>query len=538
MHGHIVLLVVVIIIGGLLRVWGIGYDLPFIYHPDEPVYIELSQRIFKTGDLNPHFFNYPSLFFYINALAYVPYYLVGYLLGQFASPTNILSPTVLAMGVVKSPMPTTVLLGRLVTVAFGVASIILMYLAGQSLYGRAVGLLSAAMLAVSPTNVWHNHWVTPDTFVTFFALTTFVASVLILRDGKIGHYALGGICVGLTASSKYNGALVILMVIIAHFLGYGKSGWKSHKLYLTFFLSILAFFMTTPFALLDLSAFVSDLRFEAQHYATGHAGMEGATLRWYLSYIWKTTGVASLFVVLEIVIGGIQDSRKTLLLAIFPIFYFVFINRFVVRNARTLMPLTPFLFMLSISFLMRLIRWLSECSHAIRWQPFLRVGLTALVLAFPAFNTTQIIHSLSQIKSREVARIWIEENLPLGTKIGLESYAPFVDPERFVVEGFVRIIDHPPSWYIDQGFDYVILSEGMYGRYYRDSEIYANEVGLYNEIIDNFTVVQEFTNNGHSILIMLVNHDESNESKIRFRTIEYRSLVYRTYLSMGNEDGG
>jgi hypothetical protein len=106
------------------------------------------------------------------------------------------------------------------------------------------------------------------------------------------------------------------------------------------------------------------------------------------------------------------------------------------------------------------------------------------------------------------------------------------------VEGFVRIIDHPPSWYIDQGFDYVILSEGMYGRYYRDSDIYANEVGLYNEIIDNFTVVQEFTNNGHSILIMLVNHDESNESKIRFRTIEYRSLVYRTYLSMGNEDGG
>jgi hypothetical protein len=54
-----------------LRIWGSGYDLPFIFHPDEPFNITVAQRIFKTGDLNP-LLHYPSLFFYINALATAP----------------------------------------------------------------------------------------------------------------------------------------------------------------------------------------------------------------------------------------------------------------------------------------------------------------------------------------------------------------------------------------------------------------------------------------------------------------------------------
>jgi hypothetical protein len=86
------LLVGVTLAAFLLRLWGINFGLPYLYHPDEPGYVTIAQNIFKTGDLNPHFFNYPSLFFYLNALAYMPYYLAGRLAGAFSSPADIAAP--------------------------------------------------------------------------------------------------------------------------------------------------------------------------------------------------------------------------------------------------------------------------------------------------------------------------------------------------------------------------------------------------------------------------------------------------------------
>src|SRR4051794_22854074 len=82
-----------------LRVWALNWGLPYLYEHDETDYVVISQKIFKTGDFNPHHFNYGSLFFYINALAYIPYYLVGWVGGVFHSTGDIAYPTKLAMGV-------------------------------------------------------------------------------------------------------------------------------------------------------------------------------------------------------------------------------------------------------------------------------------------------------------------------------------------------------------------------------------------------------------------------------------------------------
>ena len=109
----------------------------------------------------------------------------------------------------------------------------------------------------------------------------------------------------------------------------------------------LGFILTRPFALLDFPKFWTDMRYETQHYTTGHVGMEGDTLRWYLRYLWDTTAIISILAVIGIGWGVCKRSKNILLLAIFPVTYFVFISRFVVRNDRTIMPLIPFLFLLA-----------------------------------------------------------------------------------------------------------------------------------------------------------------------------------------------
>jgi hypothetical protein len=82
-------LIGLIALGLGLRVWGISFGLPYLYHPDEPVGAGVAINMVRTGDLNPHSFGYGSLFFYLNALAYGLYFVLGRLVGLFQTPTDL-----------------------------------------------------------------------------------------------------------------------------------------------------------------------------------------------------------------------------------------------------------------------------------------------------------------------------------------------------------------------------------------------------------------------------------------------------------------
>ena len=47
--------------GAAARIWGNDYGLPHTYHPDEGHIVNRAIR-FHGGDLDPQFFNWPSLY--------------------------------------------------------------------------------------------------------------------------------------------------------------------------------------------------------------------------------------------------------------------------------------------------------------------------------------------------------------------------------------------------------------------------------------------------------------------------------------------
>ncbi|MFC2084239.1 hypothetical protein ACFLS9_04205 [Bacteroidota bacterium] len=77
------LFALIILLAAGLRIWGIDYGLPYIYHPDEPGKVRIAQRMFKTGDLNPKYFSKPTFFIYLNTALYLPYYFIGKTIGKF-----------------------------------------------------------------------------------------------------------------------------------------------------------------------------------------------------------------------------------------------------------------------------------------------------------------------------------------------------------------------------------------------------------------------------------------------------------------------
>ena len=91
--------------------------------------------------------------------------------------------------------------------------------------------------------------------------------------------------------------------------------------------------------------------------------------------------------------------------------------------------------------------------------------------------------------------------MPLQTKIAVESYSPYVDPRRFQVQGFWKITEHPLNWYVDERFDYLVFSEGMFGRFYLEPYRYAEEVRRYELFFNNLEPVQIFVEGGYEVRV-------------------------------------
>jgi len=488
-----------------LRLWSIGYDLPYVFHPDEPAVIDAAMRIFKSGDLNPHFFNYPSLVFYLHAAGYALYYGFGRLVGTMSGPADVAGLSGVVMGATFAPDPTVVLIGRLISLVFGVATVFLVYLIGRRLTGRpAVGALAAALLAVFPHHIYHSRVITSDGPATFFVMLTFYAAVLIFREGRTRHYVVAAVAVGLTAAGKYNGGLVGLVLPVAHFLRTGPAGWRDIRLYLAVPLVAAAFLLAMPYALLDYPAFSEALIFEANHYAAGHDGMEGDTLRWYVNFLWTTMTILPVLALAQIGRGLLQRSRATILLASFPVAYFLFISRFIVRNDRTILPLLPFIFLLAAVLLVDLgdvIRRI-EAVRARRAAMVVLVAVVAVLLAMPA--RAIILNNIqreTEIYSGPVAGEWLVRNAPPGSRIALEPYGPYIDPALHDQRPFSQLIDHPPEWYRAEAFDYLVFSKRMYGRYYAQPALYPDQVARYDELFAAFELVQEFSSRTTEIRI-------------------------------------
>ncbi len=494
----------ILLLSLLVRVWSIDFGLPYLYHPDEPNKIAIAQNMFKTGDLNPHYFYKPTLFIYLNALAYIPYYSFGELLGVFNSPTDILPPVMLTMGVGLAPTPSAVLMGRLLTTVCATTSVFVVFLIGRQISAEAsVGLLAALLMSISITNVANSRFITENSFVVFFTLVATWASIHIYQRGETRDYIVAGIATGLALSSKYPGGVIGILPLVAHFINPKRKGFNDYRLYLTFIFIPIAFLVTTPFALLDYEKFLEDTLYEVGHYSTGHAGMEGNSLIWYLTYMWQTAGSIYILAVLGIILGIHSRSKDIIFLSIFPLAYFIFISSFAVRNDRTLLPMTPFMFLLAASFWVHLLNKAKELpSKTIRHLSiFATVCILGVSLVLSISLVVKNIIQRTAVDSRETARVWINDNLPLGAKIAIESYSPFVGSESFFVGAVGKIIDHEPEWYIENGFDYLVFSQGMYGRFYSDPEKYSAQISRYDTFFDRFTLERLFTDSRYEIRI-------------------------------------
>ena len=240
--------------------WGIWFGLPHDFaRPDEEKLIGAALGVFQ-GDLNPHFFLYPTLFIYVMAAVFAVLFAIERAAGLTVSQASFVAKSL-------ADPSTLHLTARLLAAAFGAATIPVLYSAARRLSSTRAALISSALLAVVFLHVRDSHFGSTDVPAAFLTICAFWAAAVCAASGVTPRrIAAAGLLSGLAASTKYNTALAVLPAIVV--IGSNirsRTVWRSVPLIALLFTGLgIGFLAGTPFALLDWRAFLAEFTIQGR----------------------------------------------------------------------------------------------------------------------------------------------------------------------------------------------------------------------------------------------------------------------------------
>jgi 4-amino-4-deoxy-L-arabinose transferase-like glycosyltransferase len=406
-------LALVLLAGLGLRLWGIAQGLPYAYNADENAhFVPGAIGLFGHG-LNPHYFVNPP------AYTYVLHAVFGVWFGGRAGVSSAFATH-----------PTEVfVVARATAAVVGTLAIGLLYLAGARLAGRAVGLLAAALMAVSFLPVFYAHLALNDVPTLAPIALSLWGTAGVLRRGWHVDYAVAGIGLGVACATKYTGGIVLLPLLGAAGVQLAEGRRRLAALgglALAGVLALAAFVVCNPFALLDFAAFRDGLSHQASA-AEDELGKLGLTQRsGHLYYLWTFTWGLGFVPLAAGALGALGtllwDRRLAVVLVPAPILYVLFMGTQERYFGRWLLPVFPIACILAAWAVVR------AAEVAGRRAPALRPALYALgAVLLLGQGIVYSMHSglvLSRSDTRNLARAWFVANVPPETKVVVEPAVP------------------------------------------------------------------------------------------------------------------
>ncbi len=485
----------------VIRIVNVRFGYPLQTHTDEPTLVKAALEIIKTGDLNPHNFQYPSLTIYLQALLFLFIQLPERVLGVQLFPVQWIDFFVYA---------------RVLNVFFSTATIYFVYEIGRRLFGAWAGFAAMLFLSVSSAHIMNAYFATVDTPAAFWPSVACLMAVLIYTnngESKLWHYLVGGLSVGLATSSKYTVFFSFLPILVAH--GYHAHRGKRwfNKYILASLLAVpVGFFVTMPYALLDFKGFYEGLLFQSRAY-TYHLGAESQTSTSFHLYFKDlfTQGYGEIPTMLSFVglISLLTKKRlEALLLISFPLALFIFLGLYKVYFFRNILPAIPFMALLSgygIAVIVVLVGKLrSYLSLDRRGYRYAAAGLIVMLIFFSL--ESQIRADMRMIRdntlpdTRWVSLKWIQQNIPPGTRIGREFYTPPIEMysdkysvTHFDINGVVSMMGE------GEPVDVMIASSADYSRFVDNPGQYPWYARIYNNFFDCNELIKEFVEDGKTM---------------------------------------
>ena len=393
-----ILLFGILVLAFILRIWGVGFGLPHLYHADEPIVVNHALA-FGMGDLNPHFFKIPPLVSYLLFICYGIYYVAG--AGLFHSVRDLEQ-------LFYFDPSSFYLIARLVFGVFlGTLSVYVLFRLVKRFGDMRTALWASFFLAANFLHVRDSHYIYADIPLLFVLLLGFfVIFRLSESPSSWKWHLLAGGMIGLATATKYNG---IFLAIPYLWICFRCVPWKQWLVF--WFLTVVAagaaFILLNPYAVLDHSFFVKEL---AEQSAANSGG-----LPWLHHLTYSLAGALGGPMLVLALLGALRalfgKDVRSQAFALFVVGYYAVLCRFGQPYDRYVLPLIPFMLILTAEVLSKL----KARSSLLFWVLIPFAVLPSII------KTIHWDRLMSEPDVRTVAKKWVEANIPAGSRLALDG---------------------------------------------------------------------------------------------------------------------
>jgi 4-amino-4-deoxy-L-arabinose transferase-like glycosyltransferase len=421
----------------VLRIWGIDYGLPFSYFNDE------YHEVLRALQLGSGSFNLQRVgkggFYYVLFVEYGFYFAWLRLTGAVASAADF------ARDFVRDPSA-FYLMGRTTAAVCGSLTMLVAYGIAKRAYSVGAGLIAAAFLAVCTLHVDLSHRIGVDVPMTLAASAAVLYALRIAESGRRSDYVVAAILAALATTTKLPGILTLVPLLIAHFQNARRreaglrGALSAGPLWLAAGLFLLVLVATNPgvFVYSNPIALFTTPEAPADEMEVDVPAAAAPNLFvFYIAVIRDALGLPlALLAALSVAFALWRRSGADVILVSFALVFYLAISSTgsaTLYYPRYALPVIVALVVLAARMLWEV--WES------RWKDrrALLLVVVAFLLAFPLVESLRVNHLFTQDDTRTLAKRWIEEHIPQGTRIWIESTK--IKPSN----GTVQLNDDPTN---------------------------------------------------------------------------------------------
>ena len=461
-------LLLTLAVGATLRLWHLDQGIPFATGVDEPQIMNRVVHMMKTGDLNPHFFDYPGLVFAVHLPVACARFLAGAIGQRWSSLEHVSAIDFYVWG-------------RVVTAIFGVATILVVHQIGMR-WGARHALLAAGLFAVMPLHVRESRFVLTDVPMTFFVALTLLLSLKAHESRRMSSWVLAGAAAGLATGTKYPGGLTLIFPLLAAWLTYPLQPSRLACAGAAAGAWLVAFLAVAPYTILDLPGFLNGFAALTTAYGDRAYAESGFTVylkHLLLNFRWPAMIAVAYGFGLGVIraVKGPGQVRWTLLLIFPPLFFYTIAGRQLIFG-RYLLPIVPALSVIAACGIISGVSLLRRFNIPRAVRTSLIVALTVAVVLPPLLISWGFAAEAGKLSTKGQTYRWLLANVPPGTGIAVEGEAMQVGPlYRYVPVR--RIVDRSTRQYAGDSVKYLITSSEYFGPVLAAPEAFADEFAAY-----------------------------------------------------------
>lgn len=466
---HKGIIIAIIVLAAGLRLLGIWHGYPYSYYPDEAHLVKRALA-FGSLDFNPHWFHKPAFFMYILFFNYGLYFVIGKLAGLWNSVDAF------AVSYIVSPGPFYII-GRFIGVLFSVATVFVVYQIGKVHFKKNVGIIAALILALSFGHIVSCQDIKEDTPTMFFGILSMYFLLNYIDSKKNKDFIWSTIFAGLGAATKVY--TIVMLVPIG--LGIIIFNWESNKnlgymikkttplLLSIIVIFYLSYFVVSPYSFIDPLGLKATFYWviEIKRKVLGFLGHDVTVLPddfisqrmgyiegvfSYLKTLFDTQGMGipiSVFAIIGLGILMAKINWKTFIFLSYPLI-FIFVSIFLYPGypeTRHQLPVYPFL---SITGGVGVVALAGTGG----WRKRLVYILFLVSLCHPIYHIVDRGLYISKDDTRNIAKSWIEKNIPAGTKLLIDEEGPQLLLDQTVLKkSLVKAKEADPTGQFTANYD-------------------------------------------------------------------------------------